>query len=96
MITKEELTKIIEKEISYDANECQAEIKCQHCSEIVRRQVLDHWIDHKSTLINSITHALGLRIDEQIERILDDVYVTGDAETDSKEIADKIFKELIL
>lgn len=93
-MTKEELVKYIEKEISYDASEAQKEIKCQHCGKIVQPQMLSHWIDHRSALAGNIALQLRLKVAEDIYDVLTDAYVTGDEETDAKTLADAIWSEL--
>lgn len=91
----EPLIKLIEKEIDYDANRVQEEIKCQHCGKVVRPEYLSYWIDHRHILAGAIATHLGLRDSDPVNRVLENEAVTGkpvdDAPVLAKAVLDALF-----
>jgi hypothetical protein len=87
----EPLAKLIAKEISYDASQDVAELKCPHCQKVAREAEYHHWIDHRGVLEGQIRKHLGVRDSGgEISRILEQAYVSGKRAEDAKNLATEI------
>ena len=85
---KEELLKLIEDEISYDAS---FSYECEKCSHAPK----NYWLDHKDTLARVIAEKLNLKDVTLIHRVLQSVYTKGNRKEDALYIVEEIDNHII-
>ncbi len=87
---KEELTRLIERELSYDAT---LVYECDRCGNSPK----SYWIDHKESLASVIAFYLGLKTTGIILTIIEEAsYATdGDRKKDTEYIINRIDDEVM-
>lgn len=85
----EEIIKLIKDNLSYDAH---CIYTCDKCGNSPKK----YWIDHKTSLASIIAEKLGLRKDDSVYRVIEDISIEsmGDVNADAKKIAKVINAEV--
>ena len=86
---KKELIKLIKDNLSYDAN---CVYICDKCGNSPKR----YWIDHKTSLASVIAEKLGLRRNDEVYRVIEDISIEtkGDVNADAQKIVEVINAEV--
>ena len=89
-MTKLEITKWLEKKLSYDGD---ADTKCPYCKRILQRG--NRWYDHYESMADNLAVAMKLNPDT-IGGIIKDIVcgdvATGNAKEDAKRLAEEIYR----